>query len=214
MRLHCGLIVGAALAWPVSAVWALEGGGLAAPDSGWLEGHWQSRVELNTRVVGHPGIDPYNLAVDAAAHTLRGARVFGDFYFVGSPQTSAKPRSALSGFRATSGLVVGSHGSASPFAAPSRGGSLFSGARRLNTFGSFSADGQGALAPVPYIGLGYTELPDESGWGFRADFGLMALSPKSAVRLGGVLGGAQSIDELLRELRLSPLIQLGVSYSF
>jgi hypothetical protein len=61
--------------------------------------------------------------------------------------------------------------------------------------------------------VGYTSLYGKSGWGFSADFGLMALSPGSAVKLGRVLGG-QSLDDVLRDMRLSPLVQLGVSYSF
>ena len=70
------------------------------------------------------------------------------------------------------------------------------------------------ITTVPYLGVGYTALPSRSGWGFRADFGLMALRPQSAVQFGSALSGAQDIDELLREMRLSPLIQIGVSYAF
>jgi len=66
---------------------------------------------------------------------------------------------------------------------------------------------------VPYFGFGYTGLPSKAGWGFSADLGVMALNPGSAVKLGRVFGG-QNLDDVLRDMRLSPLVQLGVSYSF
>ena len=37
---------------------------------------------------------------------------------------------------------------------------------------------------VPYVGLGYTDLPIHTGWGFRADSTLMAASPQPAVKFG------------------------------
>jgi hypothetical protein len=67
---------------------------------------------------------------------------------------------------------------------------------------------------VPYVGIGYTGLPSRGGWGFSADIGVMALTPESRVKLGRPDGGGQSLDDVLRDLRLSPLVQLGVSYSF
>jgi hypothetical protein len=42
----------------------------------------------------------------------------------------------------------------------------------------------------------------------------MALNPRSAVRLGKVFNGTLTLDDTLREMRFSPLLQLGVSYSF
>jgi hypothetical protein len=65
---------------------------------------------------------------------------------------------------------------------------------------------------VPYVGLGYSGLTGRGGWGFAADVGVMALHGDS-VRFGR-LSGAQSLDDLLRDLRLTPVLQLGVSYSF
>ena len=67
---------------------------------------------------------------------------------------------------------------------------------------------------VPYVGLGYTDLPIHTGWGFRADSTLMALNPQSAVKFGSALSGGQGIDDMIRDPRLSPLIQIGVPYAF
>ena len=42
----------------------------------------------------------------------------------------------------------------------------------------------------------------------------MALNPGGVVRFGRNLGGGQTLEETLRDMRLSPMLQLGVSYSF
>ncbi|MBN8507319.1 MAG: hypothetical protein J0L57_01765, partial [Burkholderiales bacterium] len=67
---------------------------------------------------------------------------------------------------------------------------------------------------MPYLGLGYSGQLVQTGWGFWADVGLVVQSPGSALGLGRVVSGSQGVDDLIRELRLSPMLQLGVSYSF
>lgn len=196
--------------WPA---WALEGSGLSPSGGGWFDGEWQARVELTSTLSGRYGADPYSLAADTSAQPLRSAGIFGDFYFR-SAQGQHRVRSGLSGFRATSGLMIRPQGNSGSAYADAVG--LSKAGRPFGSSGGFGVlpDEHGDVSPVPYLGLGYTEMPVTTGWGFRADMGLMALSPRSAVRLGGVLGGAQGVDDLVRDLRLSPLIQLGVSYSF
>lgn len=123
-----------------------------------------------------------------------------------------------SGFRATSGVFLGSRLGIWGGAAPTMlSGNLASLERH-----SFSLLTPPALADVaspertatPYLGLGYSRASPTSGWGFSADLGLLTLNPGSAARLGRVFSGGQSLDDLLRELRLAPLLQLGVSYQF
>lgn len=76
---------------------------------------------------------------------------------------------------------------------------------------------------VPYAGISFTSAgyaPSAgrglvaSSWSFNIDLGVMALAPRSAVRLGAAPSTQDRMDDLLRELRLAPLLQLGVSYSF
>ena len=140
------------------------------------------------------------------------------------------------GFRATSGLLVGPRnagyasvnaaGSAAGLAAGSVAGSVASSvagsvlaARKISIdlrsgYALTSDQAASEASTVPYLGLGYTGGSVKGGWGFSADVGVMALNPSSAVKLGRVLGGGQSLDDTLREMRVSPVLQLGVSYSF
>ena len=67
---------------------------------------------------------------------------------------------------------------------------------------------------LPYIGIGYSNLSAKSGWHFSADLGVVSQSPGNVVRFGRVFGGTQSLDDAVRDMRLAPVVQLGVSYSF
>jgi hypothetical protein len=64
---------------------------------------------------------------------------------------------------------------------------------------------------LPYLGVGYTGLSPRGGWSFNADLGLMSLNPGNAGKLGRVFGGGQSLDDTVRDMRWSPVVQLGVS---
>ena len=94
--------------------------------------------------------------------------------------------------RASSGIVVRTHASHT---------GMFEPARDANSV-------------VPYLGLGYTGLSIKGGWGLNADIGLTAESPSANTRFGRALLGNTAWDSALRELRLSPVFQLGVTYSF
>ncbi len=200
----------AASAFPSTAN-ANEGEGLTAAP------RWQGRVVLGTATSG-------NLFGNAAP-ALRSFSVMGDYYFsqrVASKTSTSALSDLLGGnFRATSGLMIGPRGlpNSSVTSAPSNPGNFLGSAR------SFSVDLRSATLlsseasasepnAVPYLGVGYTGASAKGGWGFSADVGLMALNPSSAVKLGRVLGGGQSLDDTLREMRVSPVLQLGVSYSF
>jgi hypothetical protein len=66
---------------------------------------------------------------------------------------------------------------------------------------------------LPYLGIGYTGLSSRGGFSFSADLGVVALTPGSDVRFGRAPAGP-NLDEAVRDLRLTPMVQLGVSYSF
>jgi hypothetical protein len=197
-----------------SSALAVEGEGLTAAP------RWQGRVLLGTgpssNVLGNSAVTADKAAGFSSGLTVRSLSVLGDYYF-GNRLTSRTALGATSetlggGFRATSGLLLGQRSGAYPLL------NLASSTR------NFSVDLRSALplnepastdsSAVPYVGLGYTGSSVKGGWGFSADVGVMALNPGSAVKLGRVMGGGQSLDDVLREMRVSPVLQLGVSYSF
>ena len=67
---------------------------------------------------------------------------------------------------------------------------------------------------MPYLGIGYSDYSLKTGWGFWADIGLVVQSPGNALGVGRVLSGTQGVEELMRELRMAPMVQFGVNYSF
>jgi len=87
-------------------------------------------------------------------------------------------------------------------------------------FGSVSRGASSTLADVngestqtlPYVGIGYSGSSLRGGWGFNADLGLAAQN-SGQQRLARSIT-SQSLDDTLRELRLTPVLQLGVSYRF
>lgn len=178
---------------------AAEGDGLSARIDDLQWSRWQGRLALGAVEV-------------AGIRSLRSLSLMGDYYF-----DSRSAATAGGGFRATSGLIVGSR-TALWAGRPSMGAGRapFSVDRRL--FGDAAqvvpGESEPEVATLPYLGVGYTGLAMRGNWRFNADLGLVALAPGQAVRLGRVFEGVQNLDDVVRDLRLSPVLQLGVSYSF
>jgi hypothetical protein len=197
------------LACAAAGAQAIQGQGLvASADQLWPR--WQGRLALGT----HSPLFPRDtMNADSHAPNVRAATLLGDYYFARSLRSTGTG----SGFRATSGVFLGSRSTSLLSTGPTvgLGRRAFSVDRRsLGGISPPGVDGPADQAAVPYVGLGYTGASSKTGWGFSADFGLMALAPGSAVKLGRGSTGGQSLDDALREMRLSPLVQLGVSYSF
>ena len=191
-----------------STAWAAGGDGLKTQidDPAWAR--WQARLALGTTAplwrAGLSTLEPTGLRINTVA-------VSGDYYLTGS----LFERIALGGLRATSAMIVGPRSLAAT-GQPSLGakGNGFAIERRLLAASSSLAAGDVESASTPYFGLGYTGLSLRGNWSFSADMGMVALSPGNAVRLGRVLGGTQSLDDMLRDMRLAPVLQMGVSYAF
>jgi hypothetical protein len=122
------------------------------------------------------------------------ARLFGDYYLTG-PGFGAGQVSG--GLRLTSGLAFG------PAAAAE--GSYW----QLPSAGAAGHD-----RALPYLGVGYTGLSARAGWGFTADIGLGGLRPGEQFRFGRSGPSAAQVENVLNDLRLAPVLQLGVSYAF
>ena len=74
--------------------------------------------------------------------------------------------------------------------------------------------GDSTSDPLPYVGLGYTGLSQKGGWGISADLGLVAEYAGTSTRPARSLFGVQGMDNAVRDLRLSPVLQVGISYAF
>ena len=72
----------------------------------------------------------------------------------------------------------------------------------------------GRQPTLPYLGIGYTRPVAARRLELQRRPRRRLAEPGNAVRLGRVFGGAQSLDDVVRDMRLSPVLQLGVSYSF
>ncbi len=90
---------------------------------------------------------------------------------------------------------------------------LTSGVLLSQRSGSSAADSDSRTA-WPYFGIGYRSGSLRGDWGFSADVGMAAQNAGSVLQLGRVLGGSSSLNDVLRELRLLPMVRLGVNYSF
>jgi hypothetical protein len=149
---------------------------------------------------------------DGTGLQVQGMSLMGDVYFGGS-------RTSAGGFRATSGLIYGSRISLAGMSAMVPASGLVNVDRRVfgatPTGPSYATDpANDSSGTLPYIGVGYSSLAARSGWSFSADLGLVSLAPSNAVRFGRVFGGSQNLDDVVRDMKLTPVIQLGASYSF
>jgi hypothetical protein len=201
MRRSPWLLAGAlALPWFGSAAAQPEVSPSAPGQVAWAR--WQGRLSLVT--VG----DPWRLGVENGSR-LQSASLMSDYYFGRSLKTPG-------GMRATGGLVFG------PRYAPSTGqpslasaGGIGLSQRTAGRAGlALPGDGSTETTTTPYLGVGYTGLWERSRWSFSADLGLLAQNTASAGRLGRAGLGNASLDDTIRDMRMTPLFQLGVSYSF
>jgi len=169
---------------------------------------WQSRLSLGTSTSSTNWLGG-QAGYGQQANKVNSASLMGDYYF----GRSLVGPGSTGGFRATSGVIFGPRTSPLSSGQPtlaagnafSIGSRLFGGQNTLPTSTDASADS----ATLPYLGFGYTGLSARNGWSFSADLGLVAQQP------GGLkMIRSQSLDDVVREMRLAPLVQLGASYAF
>jgi hypothetical protein len=173
-----------------------------------LPGVWSARLDSQvSRTMTATASNSIGATTNAAAlgdNTLNDGlnlqrAALGNIYF-----------SSIAGLRATGGVLGLSRSTAGRLLA-NTGTSLALTVDRPGSPTGF----EGPTQALPYLGLGYSNrwltgpTSAMSTWGVSADLGLMAASPRSAVRLG-----QQGLDDTLRELRLAPMLQFGVSYTY
>ncbi|MFY7864484.1 hypothetical protein [Roseateles sp.] len=174
--------------------------------------NWQARLQLSSLALNAataPG------GLDSAAHAgsrLLSATLLGDYYLTGSGLGGVR-----GGLRATGGLMLGSLAqSNASLALNSSTTSLAQGltvGQRSLTPWSAERESSDPFTSTSYLGIGYTGRSLRGGWGFSADLGLMSGNMSgNGLRLGN--NRAQSMEDLLRDLRFKPVLQLGLSYSY
>ncbi len=205
-RKCCIGCLGLGLGW-AAALPAFAEGGLTAPDSQLWSG-WQGRLSLLSAAAAPLWRSDLSRAAEPGLK-VQGFGLLGDYYFMQAPLTGV----GGGGFRATTGVLVGGASSLWGGASVGNGGLSFA---HRSSLGATSPGGSAEAlgeSVAPYVGLGYSGLSSRGGWGFAADLGLMALSGGDRVRLGAPRAPSGQ-DERLRDLRLTPVLQLGVTYAF
>ncbi len=182
---------------------AADGRGLSVDPERLVWPTVQGRLQL-----GIEALSPSLTVGDAQALRPRSAALFGDYY-VSKPYFGN-----TGGVRLTSGLVVGPRGAVlGPGQATAPGQFAMGTVARTSALASSFLDaGNDNTATWPYLGIGYSGASLRGGWGFSADLGLAAQNP-GVLRASRAWTG-QSLDDTLRELRFTPVLQLGVSYRF
>lgn len=215
MRTAQWILIGGFAIAQATSVWAADGLGIGSSADKTPWARWQGRLSLGSASVGNsaPHWRPGVSAFDSSTLKLNSFSLMGDYYF----SRASLGANNAGGFRATSGIIVGPRSSSLWAAAPSlAAGGVLSVDRRL--FGQsarpIGMDAGIDTATLPYLGVGYSGLSGQGGWAFSADLGLVGQSSGNAFKLGRAPSTAPSLDEQLRDMRLSPVLQLGVSYSF
>jgi len=200
MRSHAVVVVACCTWGTVGSAVAAQGLTVNLDRLAWPQ--WQARMQVTTQPIaptplwsdGEGGLRP------------RSGALFSDYYV-------AKPQFGQSGgLRVTSGVVLGPRGAVFGAAQTTvASGVAVSSTMRSGLPLSADANGDNTLA-WPYVGVGYSDSSVRGGWGFSADLGLAAQNfglQRAARSLGN-----QSLDDFVRDLRLTPVLQLGVSYRF
>ncbi len=202
MRRVCQLAV-LCLCGLAGSSWA-AGPGLRVADEEGGPSAWRARLEFNTSAV----VSGLGVPAAAVRHSLR---LMGD-YNLGQMRLG---QSSVGQFHLTSGLwygprsmllaaVPGPYRSVGPLTI---GWSATDAAvRRLEANPEPSAT-------WPYLGLGYSGALFGGTVGLNADLGWTLQSP-GAASWSRALDGSSALDSMLRDLRLTPMLRLGMSYRF
>lgn len=127
---------------------------------------------------------------------LLAAQLLGDYYLIGQGN----------GLRLSGGLLLGPASLTGTGLAPARPGVLGVGYRRL------MGNSDEERLNQPYLGVGFSRFG--SAWGFTADLGVAVRGGGGGLRTDSSTAFAASIDDSLRRLQWTPMVQLGLSYRF
>jgi hypothetical protein len=171
---------------------------------------WQARLQLSSLDSSAAGL---NDGQRFNGSRLLSANLLGDYYLTGSGLGGVR-----GGLRATGGMLMG------PLSLSQTGSGLALGSSSMQ-LGQNVAIGQRSLSllsanpdlgdpstSMSYMGIGYTGHAIHSGLSFSADLGLMNGTSLGGLRLGR--SSAAGMEDVLRDMRYKPVLQLGLSYSY
>ena len=162
---------------------------------------WQARFQLSNL-----DVDRYGLDSARTGPKVLSLNMLGDYYL-----TSSGMKGVRGGLRATGGMLLGPLS----LTQSSSGLALGSAGDQSVSYGQRSLRPSGDLgdpsASMSYLGVGYTGHLLRSGLSFSADLGLVSNLSLGGLRLGNA---SAQIDDVLRDMRYKPLLQLGLSYSY
>lgn len=187
----------------------VRGRGLALRGQGFWP-HWEGRIGVVIDRPINPLKDSFVLAQpnQSAGLRVRSMHILSDYYIDG-------------GFRATAGVLRGDTGQAW-WGSAGNGGGLNLSMQRLDSLGLMSnlanlGSAQDAQT-TPYLGAGYsnnlTVNGTPSAWRFNADLGVISANSSNINRLGQVLQGDRTLDGLVHDMGLRPVVKVSVGYSF
>lgn len=167
---------------------------------------WQARLQLgsiDSSMLGWTEGRRYS------SSRLLSANLLGDYYLTGSGLENVR-----GGLRATGGMLMGPLSlSVSSLALGTSnfqlGQTLAIGRRSLLATGLDASDPGASLS---YVGIGYSGQSLHGGWGFSADLGLLNKASVGGLRLGN--SNMSGMEDVLRDMRYKPVLQLGLSYSY
>ena len=169
---------------------------------------WQARLQLSSLDANAFDTQRYS-----SGSRLLSANLLGDYYL-----TSSGLGGIRGGLRATGGMLLGPMSMSQASAGLALGGSAFQlgqnvavGQRSLGLL-SPNSDATDPSASLSYMGIGYTGQTLRGGFSFSADLGLVTNTSIAGLRLGR--SNAAGMEDVLRDLRYKPVLQLGLSYSY
>lgn len=156
--------------------------------------NWRAQLRLGAPAAS---LGQAGLSGAAGRYALPTGMLLGDYYFARTRWTWSQ------GLRASGGLYLAGNVTLAELSLPTQV-QPFS----LRPWAPESA----APDTRPYLGLGYSRQGSASSawarWGISADLGWVASRGSTG------LGARRTLDDAVREIRFSPVLQLGVRYGF
>lgn len=147
--------------------------------------HWQTRFEFDAPMT----LGRLPATIWAIEQTPLSGRLISDYRF------DALRLGQTGGLRLTSGVLVNLRNPAT-----------------FTLGSSIAQSGDNPSAAQPYAGIGYS-AGTRGDWGFSAELGVAAQNPGAASQFGRVFNGF-SLGDTVRDMRLQPVIRLGMNYAF